>query len=80
MALALATSGQGAEATTRPGEVAWACPRCPGVVLAYIRGRTVTLPSGDRFGGVAFVEVRCPACRRLARKWLVPTKRSARKD
>jgi hypothetical protein len=80
MALALATraGGQGAESTTRPGETAWAC-RC-GVVLAYVRGRTVTLPSGDRFGGVAFVEVRCPACRRLARKWLVPTKRSARKD
>lgn len=80
MALALTAlaRGPGNAETTRPGETALACP-C-GAVLAYLRGKTVTLPNGDRFGGVAFAEVRCPECRRLVRKWLVPTRRSARKD
>lgn len=78
MALMLATPARvpSAEAT-RPGETAWAC-RCCGAVLAYIRGRAVTLPSGDRFVGVVFFEVRCPDCRRLARKWLVPRRRDKR--
>lgn len=73
MALALATTPRGAEATTPPG-VPWLCPKC-GATLARIRGRTVVTEDGTTLGGVAFVERRCPDCGRRQRRWLVPRRR-----